>query len=159
MSRLNNTRNSFNNRRRDYKFEKNTNSKLEFSLQTANFEKEFPVLSNSNVKETSNIDYIGAVLVQNASPKSTGEEVAPGWVRLQVENGNTTWKFGTSKESEYNDDYLFALETDSAINTIIWNWNNYENKYNNLHGENAYEELYYTNKYIDELDLDSDEDV
>jgi hypothetical protein len=112
-------------------------------------EEDFPALSSdlSFVKKE-NMDYLAAVELENLSSRSESDKFPDGWVKLTFENNNSG-----SINYELIGDYQnleesIETQTSRAINNLIQNWETYKVKYDNLHGEDAYNKIYGT--YFDE---------
>jgi len=105
-------------------------------------EEDFPSLSSevSLIKEKT-MNYACALTIEAPSVQPEKNKLSDGWVRLSFENEN----FGKINH-EYigdslNDDSI-NIQTLQVIDNLIYNWQNYKIRYNELHGEQAYEELY-----------------
>jgi hypothetical protein len=105
-------------------------------------EEDFPLLSSdvSFIKEKT-MNYACALTIETPSIQSEKNKFSDGWVRLSFENENSG-KINYEYIGECLNDDSINIQALKVIDNLIHNWQNYKNHYNNLHGEQAYEEFY-----------------
>jgi len=123
-------------------------------------EEEFPALGNGSFGSISNNNsenFKSILLTQqigNDEPEK--RKIKYGWVELSFEDDksgkiiktyNKNYNSGFECETENNDEieadpYKFNLSVINAIDAMIYRWENHVAQYNELLGEDAYEEFY-----------------
>jgi hypothetical protein len=122
-------------------------------------EEDFPSLSSevSLIKEKT-MNYAGAVTLENPSTQAEKNELSEGWVRVTFENdnsGNINYEY----IGRPLDDESINSQTLHVIDNLIQKWEDYKVRYNELHGEEAYEELYGNYlEYYENFDSTSESD-
>lgn len=124
-------------------------------------EEDFPSLSSevSLIKEKT-MDYACALTIKTPSIQPEKNKLSDGWVRLSFENENSGKINYEYIGDSLNDDSV-NIQALRVIDNLIHNWQDYKVRYNELHGEQTYEELYgdYLEYYENfDSDLDSDDE-
>jgi hypothetical protein len=87
--------------------------------------------------------------------------VMPGWIQYTKSNKNTTLfdvSYGDKTKRQIEQEKEYALLNDpiyihnKTIATLANNWKKYKQQYDELHGEGAYDLIYYTEPIYPELD-------
>jgi len=142
-------------------------------------EEEFPALGNTSFESLSkkNIENFRSILLtqQIGNDETEKRKIKYGWVDLSFENNNSgkiikaynknyNPMFENENENENENDldpYILSLNVTNAINTMTYRWENYVIEYNDLFGEDAYEEFYkFGSEYmkLDNDDYSSDDE-
>jgi len=100
--------------------------------------------------------------------KKTEEVVPPGWVHYTINKntGKTTVSHGKKSNYDLVKEKRMLIESDPyfawmmTLKELSSNWNKYKVTYDKIHGQGAYEEMYYSEPIYPWLDttFNSDED-
>jgi len=123
--------------------------------------------TTNTLKSATNFKQILTNVVEVQKPKKN--PITPGWVSITMINGNIVYENGPltpflikqqkqeELQIERENDLNYSMNM--AINSMRKNWDRYENEYNEIHGEGAYEERFRLSPvYGPEYDTESEEE-
>lgn len=124
--------------------------------------------TTNSVKTSTNFKQILTNVVEVQKPKKN--PIPPGWVSITMSNNNIVYENGQLTpflikhqkqeqiQIEKENDINYSMNI--AINSMRKIWDRYENEYNEIHGEGAYEEKFrLAPVYGPEYDSESDEET
>jgi hypothetical protein len=130
---------------------------------------EYPELNNSNnnINNNSNINnsnnnnnnnFANAILKQIPNIENN-ETLKPGWISITNVNNKFIYNYGlnTIKKIEEQDSLDPNLIMDNIISKIVENRERYKKQYNEINGDNAFEDFYEKNSNIDIFDDENEE--
>jgi hypothetical protein len=124
--------------------------------------------SVSNTINTSSKNYANITSTVNEVKKANKNHVMPGWVQYSKSNTKKTIFFDVT----YGDKTKRQIEQEqkeAALNNPVYihnkmklalanNWNKYKQQYDEIHGEGAYDLVYYTEPIYSSLDENFSDD-
>jgi len=128
------------------------------TIQAEFKDSDFPELSQSTRCDasSSNLNFMGAAMTENADSSKDNDAPPFGWVRYRRENGVVV---ADGNIPDYQDGSVLSSEEYNyrAINVfdkMIKTWANYKINYDDLHGEGAYENIHEMQHYLSLCECD-----
>jgi hypothetical protein len=146
----------------------NTNTNTNFKYKEELFPDLIVNKAGSSInKKTNSKNYADIAATVNEVKKIEKNPVMPGWIQYSKSNKKTTFfdvTYGDKTKQQIEQEQRDALLNDSMyihnkiISTLANNWNKYKRQYDEVHGEGAYDLIYYTEPIYPSLDENLSDD-